>query len=72
MKTYYIVQHAMHDNHQPFWMAHSNGFAARLGQFGHFNSISDTISFKSADVCEEKLRNILSAENPRVVRVVHI
>ena len=72
MKTYYIVQHTLPDDHQSFWRAHSDGLWARFGKFDYINSIRDTISFKNADICEEKLRNVLSVEHPRVIRVVHI
>ena len=72
MKNYYIVQHEWPSDHSPYWLAHSDGLLAKLGQFNIVNSILGTTSFKSVDDCETRLRNVLSTGKGRLIRVVQI
>ena len=65
MKTYYIVKV---DSYLTSWEAHSGTFA-RLGFFSIWSIVSGTLSYKSADDCEQKLRQSVSKKTYKVVRV---
>ena len=68
MKTYYIVKV---DSYLTCWEAHS-GIFARLGFFSIWSLVSYSMSYKSADDCEQNLRREVSKKTYKVVRVVKI
>lgn len=70
-RTYYIVEH-IDENLTKHWWAHKRGVFSTFNIFDAMNTVSDTVSFYSPDECEKRLRNILTRDKPKVIRVLKI
>ena len=71
-RTYFIVKHYNKNDHRPFWWAHKRGLLSILGIYDMWNSVGDTLTYKSAVDCEQKLINTLNVPSCEVIGVVKL